>query len=73
MGGVPVEAGACPVIAHGGARAGVGSGLLHVTEWYPGIGGGGNERVPWRAGADVLADPSSLGRTADDPGGAVRD
>ena len=32
---VPVQAGPCPVIAHGGARVGVGGGLLHVAQRRP--------------------------------------
>jgi hypothetical protein len=31
-GGVPVQAGAGAVVAHGGARAGVGRGFLHIAE-----------------------------------------
>ena len=35
VGRVPIEAGACPVVAHGGARVGVGGGLLHITQRDP--------------------------------------
>src|SRR6185437_7827319 len=35
VGSVPVEAGAGPVVAHGGARVGMGRSLLHVVERNP--------------------------------------
>jgi hypothetical protein len=54
MGGVPVQAGPCPVVAHGGARAGVAGGFLNVAERYPGVEGGGDDGGPQRVGADVL-------------------
>ena len=71
VGRVPVEAGPCPVVAHGGARVGVRGGLLHVAQRHPGVEGGGDERVPQRVRADLLGDPGAAGDPADDPGGAV--
>jgi hypothetical protein len=68
---VPVEAGAGPVVAHGGARVGVRGGFLDVAEGYPGVEGGGDERVPQRVRADLLGDPGAAGDPADYPGGAV--
>jgi hypothetical protein len=44
---------------------------LHVAQRHPGIEGGGDERVPQRAGRDGLADPRPAGGLADDPPGAV--
>ena len=46
VGGMPVERGAGPVIAHRGARISVRSGFLHVPERDPGDQGSGDERVP---------------------------
>ena len=46
VGGMPVERGAGPVIAHRGARMSVRSGFLHVLERGPGVQGSGDERVP---------------------------
>ena len=69
--GVPVQAGACAVVAHGGARVGVRCGLLHVAQRDPGVEGGRNERVPQGVRADLLGDPGAPGDPADDPGGAV--
>jgi hypothetical protein len=68
---MPVKAGACPVIAHRGARISVGCGLLHVPQRHPGVEGGGDERVPQRVGADMLVDSGATGYPPDDPGGAV--
>src|SRR5580693_9472618 len=68
VGGVPVEAGAGAVVAHGGARVGAGCGLLHVAERDSGVEtGGGDERVPKRVRADLLGDPDAAGDSADDP------
>src|SRR6202012_2693493 len=55
----------------GGARVGVRSGLLHVTQRDSRIERGGDERVPKRVRADLLANPCAAGDTADDPRGAV--
>ena len=71
VGGMPVKASACPVIAHRGARISVGCGLLHIPQRDPGVQGSGDERVPQRMGTDVLGDPGAAGNTPDDPGGAV--
>ena len=71
VGGVPVEAGPGPVVAHGGARVGVRGGFLHVAQRDPGVEGGGDERVPQGVRADLLGDPGAAGDPADDPGGAV--
>jgi hypothetical protein len=49
----------------------VGSGFLHVPERYPGVQGGGDERMPQRMRPDVLGDPCAAGDAADDPPGAV--
>jgi hypothetical protein len=68
---MPVQAGACPVVANGGPRVGVAGGLLHVPQRHPGVEGGGDERVAERVRADVLGDPGVAGHPADDPGGAV--
>jgi hypothetical protein len=53
-GGMPVQAGACPAVAHGGARAGVRGGLMHVTQWNPassasGRNGQATRHTPWSA------------------------
>ena len=66
-----VKAGACPVIAHRGARISVRCGLLHVPQRHPGVQGSGDERMPQRVRADVLGDPGVAGNPPDDPGGAV--
>ena len=71
VGRVPVQAGAGPVVAHGGARVGVGCGFLHIAQRDSGVEGGGDERVPQGVRADVLGDPGAAGYPADDPGGAV--
>ena len=44
--GMPVEAGARPVVAHGGARIGVRGGFLHVAERDSRVECGGDECVP---------------------------
>ena len=69
--GVPVQAGPRPVVAHGGARVGMGGGLLHVPQRDPGVERGSDERVPQRVRAHVLGDPGATGDPADGPGGAV--
>jgi hypothetical protein len=68
---VPVQAGPRAVVAHRGARVGVGGGFLHVAQRDPGVEGGGDERVPKRVRADVLGDPGAPGDPADGAGGAV--
>jgi hypothetical protein len=68
---MPVEAGARPVVAHGGARVGVRGGFLHVAEGDSGVESGGDECVPQGVGADLLGNPGAAGDAADDPGGAV--
>jgi len=42
---MPVEVLASPVVPHGGARVGVPSGDLHVTEVDPGVQHGRHERL----------------------------
>jgi hypothetical protein len=50
VGRVPVQAGPGPVVAHGGARVGMGGGgLLHVPQRHPGIESSRDELVPTRA------------------------
>ena len=71
IGGVPVEAGASPVVSHRGARVGVRGGFLHVAQWHPGVKRSRDERVPQRVRADVLGDPGAAGGPMNDPGGAV--
>jgi hypothetical protein len=66
-----VQAGAGAVVAHGGARVGVGGGFLHVAERYPCVEGGGDERVPQGVRAYLLGDSRAAGDPADDAGGAV--
>jgi hypothetical protein len=61
----------CPVVAHGGARVGVGGGLLHISQRHPGIECGGDEGVAKGMRADLLGDPGAAGDPADGPGGAV--
>jgi hypothetical protein len=68
---VTIEAGACPVVAHDGARVGVRGGFLHVAERDSGSEGGGDECVPQRVRADLLGGPGAAGDPAGDPGGAV--
>jgi hypothetical protein len=68
---VPVQAGPRPVVAHRGARVGVGGGFLHVAQRDPGVERGGDERVSQRVRADLVVDPCAAGDPADDPGGAV--
>jgi len=68
--GVPVQAGAGPVIPHRGARVGVGGGFLHVPQRHPGVERRG-ERVSQGVRADVLGDLGAAGDPAEDPGGAV--
>jgi hypothetical protein len=47
-------------------------GLLNVAQRHAGVEtGGGNERVPERVRADVLADTGTARDLADDPPGAV--
>ena len=70
VGGVPVQAGPRAVVAHGGARVGVGGSLLHVAQRDPSVETG-DETVPQCVRADVLGDPGAPGDPADDPGGAV--
>ena len=55
---MPVEVLACAVVAHGGARAGAGGGLLDVAERDAGVEGGGDERVAQGMRADGLGDPA---------------
>src|SRR5208282_1819677 len=71
VGSVPVQAAAGAVVPHGGSRVSVGGGLLHVAQRYAGVEGGGDERVPQRVRADVLADTGAARDLADDPPGAV--
>ena len=71
VGGVAVQAGAGPVVAHGGARVGVRCRFLHVAERDAGIECGGDERVAQGVRADLLGDPGAAGDPADDAGGAV--
>jgi hypothetical protein len=71
VGSVPVQAAAGPVIPHAGPRVSVGGGLLNVAQRHARVEGGGNERVPQRVRADVLADPGAARDLADDPPGAV--
>jgi hypothetical protein len=59
VGGVTVEAGARPVLAHGGARVGVGRGFLHVPQRHPGIERRGDERVSQRVRSYVLTSRDS--------------
>ena len=59
------------VIPHGGPRVSVGGGLLHVAQRHPGVESGGDESMPQRVRADVLADPGAARDLADDPPGAV--
>jgi hypothetical protein len=68
---VAVEAGAGPVVAHGGARVGVRCGFLHVAERYPGVEGCGDERMPQGVRADLLGAPGPASDAADDPGGTM--
>ena len=68
---VPVQAGAGSVIPHGGARVGVGGGLLHVTQRHPGVERGGNKCMSQSVRADVLGDLGAAGNPADDSGSAV--
>jgi hypothetical protein len=37
IGGMAVQRGAGPVVAHGGARVGMRGGFLHITQRHPGI------------------------------------
>ena len=71
VGRVPVQAGAGAVVAHSGARVGVGGGFLYVAERDPGVEGGSDEGVPQGVRADVLADARAAGHAPDDAGGAV--
>jgi hypothetical protein len=71
VGGVAVQRGAGPVIAHGRAWVGVGSGFLDVAQRNPGVQTDGDERMPQRVWADRLGDPGAAGDAADDPPGAV--
>jgi hypothetical protein len=71
VGGMPVEAGASPVVPHRGARVGVGGGFLHVAQRHAGVERRGYECMPEHVRADMLADPGAAGDPADDPGGAV--
>jgi hypothetical protein len=68
---VAVQAGAGAVVAHGGARVGVGGGFLDVPQGDSGVEGGGDECVAQGVRADLLGDPGAAGDAADDPGGAV--
>jgi hypothetical protein len=61
VGRMAVQAGPCPVVAHGRARVGVRGGLLDVAQRDPGVEGGGDERVSQRVRADVLGDPGAAG------------
>jgi hypothetical protein len=63
--GVTVETGPRTVVAHGDARVGMGGGLLHVTQWDPGIERRGDERVPKGMRDDMLDDPGTAGDPAD--------
>jgi hypothetical protein len=68
---MPVQAGACPVVAHGGARVGVGGGFLHVPQRHPGVERGGDERMSQRVRADMFGDAGAAGDPADGTRGAV--
>jgi hypothetical protein len=71
VGGVPVQAAAGPVVPHRGPRVSMRSGLLNVAQRHARVEGGGDERVPQRVRADVLADPGATGDLPNDPSGAV--
>jgi len=71
IGSVPVQAAAGPVVPHGGSRVSVGSRFLNIAQRHADVETGGDERVPERVRADVLADPGAARDFADDPPGAV--
>ena len=71
VGGVPVEAAAGAVVAHGGPGIGMRGSFLDTAERDPGVEGGGDERVPQGVRPDRLGDPSAASHPADNPGGAV--
>jgi len=69
--GVPVQAGPRPVVAHRGARVGVGGGFLHVAERDADVEGGGDEGMAQGVRADMLVYPGAAGSAPDDAGSAV--
>src|SRR6266702_5291142 len=71
IGGVPVQRGAGPVIAHGGPRIGVGGGFLDIPQRDPSIERGGDERMPQGVRSDGLANPGAAGYPPDDPPGSM--
>ncbi len=71
VGSVPVQAAAGPVVPHCGSRVCMGGGLLHVAQRHASVETGGDERVPERVRADVLAHAGAARDLADDPSGAV--
>ena len=56
--GVPIKRHPGPVVAHGGARVGVGGGFLDIAKRDPGVEGGGDERCRSVRGPTVLAIPA---------------
>jgi hypothetical protein len=71
IGGVSVQRGAGPVVAHGGVRVGVRGGLLHVAQRDSGVKRGSYKSMSQRVGADALGDPGLPGDAADDPPGTM--
>lgn len=63
MGGVLVEGGSGPVMAHGGPRVGAGGGFLRVAGWSAGVRGGGVEGVPQGVRPGGLGDAGAAGYT----------
>lgn len=68
---MPLQAGPCPVVTHGGPRVGIGYGYLHVAERDPGVERGCDKGVAQRVRADLLGDSGAAGHPADDPDAAV--
>jgi len=71
VGGMAVQRGPSPVIAHRGPRISVRSGFLDIPQRDPGVQRGGDERVAQRVGPDGFGDPGVAGYPPDDPPGAV--
>ena len=71
VGGVPVETAAGAVIAHRRARIGVRGRFLDITKRYPGVEGGGDERMPQGVRPDRLGHSGAAGYPAHDPPGTV--
>ena len=67
LGGAPVKAVPCPVVAHRRSWVCVRGRFLHVAERDAGVETGGDEAVAERVRPDLLGDPRPLGDPPHDP------